>query len=468
MVLLDPDRFKEVNDTLGHHVGDTLLRSVAQRLTDELREGTVLARQGGDEFVPVLRDCSGEEAVQVAGRTLDAIRSPCQVEGLTLEVDGSCGVAVHGTSATDLLRHADVAMYAAKADHLGVAVYVPSMDADAAAQLSLSGDLRRAIRDGELVVHYQPRVRLDDGRVVGVEALVRWQHPERGLIPPDQFIPLAEQTGLVRPLTEAVLDQALTDCRRWRDDGLDLVVAVNLSARSLLDPCLADQIAGLLRRHGLPASCLELEITESAAMKDPGRALEVLQELRGWRPARPGRNSAGWGAMSPRATGWPGRSRTPPSRDPWPSSRTGRPARTRADHRAGRRPDRKTAGRGPPARDRSGRPRRCAVHLRRGGGDRRRRPARGLPPRRAPDGRRLGTRGVRARRGRGVRLAGPARGRAAGVRRRPGEHAGDRRGPDGGAAPAGLRHPLPGGVGRDRRRRMRVLLRHAARPSRER
>ena len=280
VVLLDLDRFKEVNDTLGHSVGDTLLRSMAQRLTGELRAGTVLARLGGDEFVVVLRGCTGEEAARVAGRVLAAVRRPVQVEGLSIEVDGSCGVAVHGRTATDLLRHADVAMYAAKADHLGVAVHSPAMDRNPAAPLSLSGDLRRAIRNGELVVHYQPQVRLDDGRVVGVEALVRWQHPVRGLVPPAEFMPIAEQTGLIHPLTDVVLRQALTDCRRWRDGGLELVVAVNLSARSLLDPGLAGRVAELLREHGLPASCLELEITESAAMKDPGRALEVLTELR--------------------------------------------------------------------------------------------------------------------------------------------------------------------------------------------
>ncbi|WP_346621944.1 EAL domain-containing protein [Blastococcus montanus] len=280
VLLMDLDRFKEVNDALGHHVGDALLRSVADRLAAQLREETVLARLGGDEFVVLLRGCGAGEAVQVAERALEAIRRPFPVDGLTLEVDGSCGIAVHGGSAADLLRHADVAMYAAKADHLGTAVYRPSLDADAPGQLSMFGDLRRAIREGELVVHYQPRVALADGRVRGVEALVRWQHPERGLVPPSEFIPLAEQTGLVRPLTEAVLGQALADCRRWRADGLPLTVAVNLSARSLLDIGLADRVAESLREHGVPASCLELEITESAAMKDPARALQVLHRLR--------------------------------------------------------------------------------------------------------------------------------------------------------------------------------------------
>ncbi|RZU34606.1 putative bifunctional diguanylate cyclase/phosphodiesterase [Blastococcus saxobsidens] len=280
VVLIDLDRFKEVNDTLGHHVGDILLRSVALRLADELRDGTLLARLGGDEFVLLVRDCDPEEAEQVAGRALRAIRRPFAVEGLVLEVDGSCGIAVSGSDAAEMLRHADVAMYAAKADHLGVAVYRPSLDTDAPGQLTLFGDLRRAIRDGGLVVHYQPRVALPGGRVLGVEALVRWQHPDRGLVPPAQFIPLAEQTGLIQPLTEVVLEQALAACRRWRDRGLQLTVSVNLSARSLLDGGLPHRIGELLGRHGLTADCLELEITESAAMKDPVRALEVLHRLR--------------------------------------------------------------------------------------------------------------------------------------------------------------------------------------------
>nr|WP_239521124.1 bifunctional diguanylate cyclase/phosphodiesterase [Blastococcus saxobsidens] len=279
-ILIDLDRFKEVNDTLGHHVGDMLLRSVAGRLTEELRDDAVLARPGGDEFVVLLPGCGPEEAEQVAGRVLRALRRPFAVDGLLLEVDGSCGLAVDGSDVAELFRHADVAMYAAKADHLGIAVYRPSLDAEAPEHLTLFGDLRRAIREGELVVHYQPRVALAGGRVLGVEALVRWQHPVHGLVPPAQFVPLAEQTGLVQPLTEAVLDQALAACRRWHDQGLRLTVSVNLSARSLLDVGLPDRVAELLARHELPADRLELEITESAAMKDPVRALDVLHRLR--------------------------------------------------------------------------------------------------------------------------------------------------------------------------------------------
>lgn len=280
VVLLDLDRFKEVNDTLGHLVGDALLQSVAARLTGELRADARLVRLGGDEFGVLLPGSDEAEAQRVAERLLHAVRRPFVVDGLTLEVDGSCGVAGSGGSAADLLRQADVAMYAAKADNLGVVVYRPSLDAHTPEQLALYGELRRAIRDGELVIQYQPKVTLPTGRVLGVEALVRWQHPERGLISPGLFIPVAEQTGLIRPLTDLVLRQALADCRRWRDEGLDLTVAVNLSARSLFDSGLPERVGELLAHHGVPARCLELEITESAAMKDPGRALDVLHRLR--------------------------------------------------------------------------------------------------------------------------------------------------------------------------------------------
>ena len=238
VVLLDLDRFKEVNDTLGHAVGDALLCAVAERLTGQLRRDDVLARLGGDEFVVLLRDADPDAVEHTTRRLLAALRLPFEVDGLALEVDGSLGVATAGTDPTELLRAADVAMYAAKAA-------------------------------------------LADGRVVGVEALVRWQHPQRGLLPPSEFIGLAEATGLIRTLTDVVLGRALEDCHRWRAGGRALTVAVNISARVLLDTALPDRIAALLAEHGLPAACLELEVTESAAMQDPGQALDVLQRLRG-------------------------------------------------------------------------------------------------------------------------------------------------------------------------------------------
>jgi diguanylate cyclase (GGDEF)-like protein len=281
VVMLDLDRFKEVNDTLGHAVGDALLRAVAERLTGELRREDVLARLGGDEFVVLLRHTEPDAVRHATDRLLAGLRLPFDVDGIVLEVDGSLGVATTGTDPAELLRAADVAMYAAKADRSGVVVHSPELDRHDPAQLSLFGDLRRGIRDGELRVRYQPKAALVDGRVLGVEALVRWEHPQRGLLPPSEFIGLAEATGLIRPLTDVVLTQALEDCRHWRAEGVALTVAVNLSARVLLDAGLPDRIAARLADFGLPADCLELEVTESAAMQDPGQALDVLQRLRG-------------------------------------------------------------------------------------------------------------------------------------------------------------------------------------------
>src|SRR3712207_4906250 len=231
VVMLDLDRFKEVNDTLGHGVGDALLCAAAERLTGELRRDDVLARLGGDEFVVLLRDADPDAVEHTTRRLLDALRRPFEVDGLALEVDGSLGVATSGTDPTELLRAADVAMYAAKADRSGVVVHSPALDRHDPGQLNLFGDLRRGIRDGELRVHYQPKAALADGRVIGVEALVRWEHPQRGLLPPSEFIGLAEATGLIRTLTDVVLGRALEDCHRWRTEGRALTVAVNISAR---------------------------------------------------------------------------------------------------------------------------------------------------------------------------------------------------------------------------------------------
>ncbi|WP_143425153.1 putative bifunctional diguanylate cyclase/phosphodiesterase [Geodermatophilus pulveris] len=281
VVLLDLDRFKEVNDTLGHAVGDALLCAVARRLAGELRSDDVLARLGGDEFVVLLRQADPAAVRQVTDRLLAALRRPFDVGGVVLEVDGSLGVASSGTDPAELLRAADVAMYAAKADRSGVVVHTPALDRHDPARLGLFGDLRRGIRDGDLRVHYQPKATLTDGRVVGAEALVRWAHPQRGLLPPSEFIGLAEATGLVRTLTDVVLARALADCRDWRAAGRELTVAVNLSARVLLDPTLPCRVAALLAEHDLPAACLELEVTESAAMQDPAQALDVLRRLRG-------------------------------------------------------------------------------------------------------------------------------------------------------------------------------------------
>ena len=283
VLLIDINRFKEVTDTLGHHVGDTLLRGVADRLITEVRDQDTIARLGGDEFAVLMSGVDEEDAHTSALRILQAIRRPFPVEELLLEVDASIGVALYPRDADDagrLLQCADLAMYAAKGEQSGLSGYDAALDGHTPQRLALFGELRRAIEGDELILHYQPKSDIASGRITGVEALVRWQHPTRGLLYPDHFIELAEHTGLIRPLTTFVVDRALADCRAWRDQGIELTVAVNLSSRNLLDPGLPRQIAQLLVHHGLPASALEIEITESTAMADPERSLRVLAELR--------------------------------------------------------------------------------------------------------------------------------------------------------------------------------------------
>ncbi|MCU1500866.1 MAG: hypothetical protein JWM12_220, partial [Ilumatobacteraceae bacterium] len=273
LLLIDLDRFKEINDTFGHHYGDELLTQVGPRLAGAVRNGDTVARLGGDEFAVLLTDVRSEaRAREVAGEMRAALDSPFHVEGVDLDVDASIGVAVsgvHGDDASTLLQHADIAMYIAKARNCGVFSYDPSVDGHTPAKLSLLGDLRRALERHELILHYQPKISLSTGDVVGVEALVRWQHPEHGLIMPDDFIPLAEHTGLIGPLTRDILVAALTQARAWFDSGRPVPVAVNLSARNLVDEHLPDEISKLLTARGVAADLLELEVTESALMTEP-------------------------------------------------------------------------------------------------------------------------------------------------------------------------------------------------------
>ena len=284
VLLLDLDRFKEINDTLGHHHGDLLLKQVGPRLTEALRESDTIARFGGDEFALLLSGLSTPAAAaQVASKVLASLSEPFPVQGMSLQVGASIGIACfpeHGTDVDALLQHADVAMYQAKEAHSGYELYTPEHDHHTPARLVLVGELRRALGADELVVHYQPKIDLVTGAVVGAEALVRWDHPGRGLLAPSEFIALAEHTGLIRPLTMRVLDEALADCAAWRAAGRDVTVAVNLPVRSLLDRSLCVAVEERLRAAGVPAERLEFEITESTIMADPPRALAVLEQLR--------------------------------------------------------------------------------------------------------------------------------------------------------------------------------------------
>jgi diguanylate cyclase len=283
LLLIDLDRFKEVNDTLGHHHGDQLLIQVGERLRGRLREVDTVARLGGDEFAVLLpKIATAEGAVAVAGKLQAAFDEPFRLDDLALEVETSIGIALypeHGSDPDELLQHADIAMYVAKDTHAGFVLFDPSLDQHSPRRLALLGELRRAIDHQQLVLHYQPKVDAHTGQMLGVEALVRWQHPEYGLIPPNDFIPLAERTGLIGPLTHYVLDAALHQCREWRQAGHELAIAVNVSARSLLDLAFPDQVASLLARWELPARLLVVEITESTIMTDPTHALEILGQL---------------------------------------------------------------------------------------------------------------------------------------------------------------------------------------------
>jgi diguanylate cyclase (GGDEF)-like protein len=288
VMLLDLDDFKSINDTLGHELGDLVIEHVARRLSRALAEGagderaTVLARIGGDEFAALVQGPQ-EAAESVAERLLAALEEPLEVDSVALHICGSIGIACfpqHGRTAPELMRHADVALYCAKDSDAAFQTYAEEDDEYSIDRLALAAQLRRGIERGELVVHYQPKVPLQGGATLSVEALVRWNHPQLGCIGPDGFIPLAEQTGIIKPLTERVLEASLDQVRRWRSDGLEVTVSVNVSTRSLLDHDLPVVIAALLSRLDLHASALQLEITESRIVADLPRARAALDDLR--------------------------------------------------------------------------------------------------------------------------------------------------------------------------------------------
>lgn len=282
LFLMDLDRFKEVNDTLGHHFGDHVLQHMGQRISATLRDTDTVARLGGDEFAVLIPDAGAEAAVNCAEKLLAAMDASIPVSGMTLSIKTSIGIALypqHGLDAETLLQHADVAMYQAKRSGSGFRLYAQDQDPHSLRRLSLIGELHDAIRNGQLVLHYQPKVDLRRQRTTAVEALVRWQHPTLGMILPEEFVPLAEQHGVITTLTDWVLNESVRQCRAWRERGINLHMAVNLSAHSLHNLVLPDQIAAVLQRHGLPANQLGIELTESAMMSDLSHAMDIFERL---------------------------------------------------------------------------------------------------------------------------------------------------------------------------------------------
>ena len=282
LLLFDLDRFKEVNDTLGHHVGDRLLVLIGSRLTAAVRDVDSVARLGGDEFAVLLPGTGSADAEATAQRLLTELAAPIVLEGLLVDVRASVGVAVapqHGEDLDELLQHADVAMYLAKEQGGGVEQYDVRRDRNSTERLGMVGELRRALTGDELEVHYQPKADLRTGRVEGVEALVRWRHPERGLVPPDEFVPLAESSGLVELLTARVLDAAVAQVAAWEAEGLELSVAVNVSVRDLAGGLLVEQVRASLSEHDVPACRLQLEVTEGSLFADSTGAATTLLEL---------------------------------------------------------------------------------------------------------------------------------------------------------------------------------------------
>jgi diguanylate cyclase (GGDEF)-like protein/PAS domain S-box-containing protein len=286
VVFIDLDRFKLVNDSLGHAAGDALLQEVARRLRAALREEDTVARVGGDEFQVVLDEIEGPaDAAHVAEKLMQVLGEPFTVEGQELHVTASLGLSLYprdGERGELLLKYADTALYEAKGEGRNAyRFFSPEMNAQAHGRLRMENDLRRAIERGELEIHYQPQIDLASGAVVAAEALLRWRHPRKGLVLPNAFIPLAEETGLIVPLGEWVLDEACRQAAQWQREGIGpLRVAVNISARQLRRPGLDRAVRHALAESGLPPPCLELELTESSVMHDPPRAQAVLQSLR--------------------------------------------------------------------------------------------------------------------------------------------------------------------------------------------
>jgi len=283
LLMMDLDQFKEINDALGHHHGDRLLIALSRRLEDVLRDADTIARLGGDEFAILLTtDATRAGAVTVARRVMTALEKPFDIDGLSLQTNASIGIALspdHGLDSETLAKRADIAMYTAKRASGGYAVYASEHDRSSVRRITLLGELRRAIELEELVLYHQPTYDLRSGHIVGTEALLRWQHPQHGLMLPGEFIDLAEVSGLIQQLTRFVIERAITTASTWPTDRASLTVSVNLSVRNLYDPDLPRWLHRLLTDTGFPASRLTLELTESQMMDDPQLAVELLGEL---------------------------------------------------------------------------------------------------------------------------------------------------------------------------------------------
>jgi diguanylate cyclase (GGDEF)-like protein/PAS domain S-box-containing protein len=283
LIVFDLNHFKEINDTLGHSYGDALLQCLGATIREELPPEAVVARLGGDEFAILLPSYDEAAAIAKTKEILGIIERPVAIDGITLAIGVSLGIALfpdHGQNPDVLLQHADIAMYAAKRTGSGYALYDKRHDQNDPFRLLLMGELRKAIENNELILYYQPTVRMGSKEITGVEALVRWNHPKYGLIPPAEFIPLAEQIGFIKPLTYWVLEEAIRQCKEWEKDGFDIHVAVNLSVRSLQDSGFPQLTLDLIKKYNLEAEKVHLEITESFLMSDTVKAFEVLSKLR--------------------------------------------------------------------------------------------------------------------------------------------------------------------------------------------
>ncbi len=283
LVMMDLNKFKEINDTMGHHSGDLVLQETASRLRGILRQSDTVARLGGDEFaliLPTIKDMS--TAATAANKIIDTIGKGMELEGHTLHVGTSLGIALYprdGNDSAVLMRHADIAMYSAKRSKSGFMLYSTELDQSNLGQISLQKDLMKAITQNQLILHYQPKIDFASERVSGVEALVRWQHPEHGLMFPGDFIQMAEQSGLIKPLTRWVLSTALKQCKRWHDEGRDLTISVNVSSASLQDVQFPNDVAAVLHESSASPAWLELEMSELGIMLEPPRAMDIITRL---------------------------------------------------------------------------------------------------------------------------------------------------------------------------------------------